>query len=153
MKFAAGATGPRPLLNRFLPDAEVSAGGDLREYREAVRRDLQELLNTRIRFLGGPPGLEQLSQSLVNYGIPDFTGASFADPASQREFRAILEQTIRAFEPRLRRASVTLHPLSGGVDRMLRFRIAGVLEFGTNSEKAEFESRLESSTSTFEVTG
>ena len=48
----------------------------LRELKQSVRRDLENLLNTRVRCVPLPPELKELKQSLVNYGIPDLTGAS-----------------------------------------------------------------------------
>ena len=48
----------------------------LRDLKLAVRRDLENLLNTRVCCATWPRELTELQQSLVNYGIPDLSGAS-----------------------------------------------------------------------------
>ena len=50
----------------------------LREIKQAVCRDLENLLNARQRCGAIPPDLKELDVSLVNYGIPDFTGAGMS---------------------------------------------------------------------------
>src|SRR5687767_8128335 len=68
------------MLDRLLDDepgvSREAAKDDvktLREIKDSVRRDLENLLNTRARCLSWPPSLEELPASLVNYGLPDFT--------------------------------------------------------------------------------
>ena len=41
---------------------------------QSVQRDLEQLLNTRYRVSAWPPALEELSRSLVNYGLPQALG-------------------------------------------------------------------------------
>lgn len=65
-----------------------------------MRRDLENLLNTRQRCRGWPEGCDELSLSTVNYGIPDLTGADLASAERREEFRATIEDVIRRFEPR-----------------------------------------------------
>src|SRR5262249_62211168 len=51
----------------------------LRELKQSVRRDLENLLNTRVRCLAMPPHLKELKQSLLHYDLPDFSGAGLGD--------------------------------------------------------------------------
>ena len=60
----------------------------LRELKQSVRRDLENLLNTRWRCVSWPPNLDELELSLVNYGIPDFTGVNMGSPAERDRFAA-----------------------------------------------------------------
>ena len=92
------------LLDRLLDynpgvekDPPISPAQAMRELHHSVRRDLETLLNTRCRFTEIPPGLPELEQSLVNYGIPDFTGANLASPASREQFRRVIEARQRVF--------------------------------------------------------
>lgn len=144
-----------PLLDRLIERRSERGGtrarGDVRNLRDAVRLDLQNLLNTRWRFLGGQPEQGELRQSLINYGIPDFTGTPFADPGSQRQFCRVLEDAIRAFEPRLRMVKVTMRAGDAREDRVLRFRIEAMLTHGEISERAVFESVLDAGSSVFRV--
>ena len=66
-----------PEVNREAPRSRNQV---LRELKQSVRRDLENLLNTKTRCVPCPPHLEELKQSLLNYGIPDFTSASLVAP-------------------------------------------------------------------------
>src|SRR5262249_59182804 len=80
----------------------------LRELKQSVRRDLENLLNTRRRPLELPPGLKELDVSLVNYGIPDFTGSGPATALDRAAFCKSIQEIIRRYEPPLH--SVTVQP-------------------------------------------
>ena len=123
----------------------------LREMKLSVRRDLENLLNTRWRCLAWPPDLDQLDASLVNYGLPDFTGVGMATPQQRDHLRRVVEQTVRRFEPRLRAVKVVLLENPDDLDRTLRFRIDGLLYVEPAPEPVVFDSQLEPVTSTFEV--
>lgn len=102
------------------------------ELIESVRRDLEKLLNTRWRCLSWPPHLDELEQSLVNYGLPDFSGLSFNTPESQGDLRKVIERTLAHFEPRFGKVSVSLDK-TAKKDRVLRFRIDAVLRAGASN--------------------
>jgi type VI secretion system protein ImpF len=125
----------------------------LRDLKQAVRRDLENLLNTRRRCLPWPPELKELEQSLVNYGIPDFTGANLGSAHDRELFRRTLEAVLATFEPRFK--SVKVHLLEGAepLDRTLRFRIDALLHAEPAPEPVVFDSTLEPSTGTFQVKG
>lgn len=134
-------------------EAPRSRAQTLRDLKASVRRDLEDLLNTRCRATGWPIELEELRASLVAYGIPDFTGMNLA-PARQREaFRLMLEDAIRQFEPRFARVHVQLLDNSDLGDRSLRFRIDALLKVDPAPEPVAFDSSLEPATGTFEVKG
>jgi type VI secretion system protein ImpF len=122
-----------------------------RATEDVIRRDLENLLNTRWRCLSSPAGLEELERSLVNYGIPDFTGMSFADAESQRELRRILEHCIQHFEPRLRMVRVSLQPRGERQDRVLRFRIEAELRSDGGRRSVAFETTLDPAMANFRV--
>src|SRR3954467_11388038 len=81
-------------------DPPKSRGQHLRELREAIRRDLENLLNARQRCRSSPPALTELRCSLVNYGIPDLTGTELNSSQQREAFRQAVEDVIRLFEPR-----------------------------------------------------
>ena len=72
----------------------------LRELKQSLRRDLENLLNTRRRCQGWPDDLDEWNVSLVNYGIPDIAGADLGSAENREEFRRAVDETIRRFEPR-----------------------------------------------------
>src|SRR3954447_16349556 len=80
----------------------------VRELKQSVRRDLEDLLNTRRQPRPLPPGLDELEQSLIAYGAPDSTGSGFGSARGAERFRAILEGVITRWEPRFARVSVKL---------------------------------------------
>lgn len=146
------------LLDRLLDDdpgradpPSKSRGQSLRDLRESVRSNLESLLNTRHRCLPLPPGLGELKLSTINYGVPDFTGADLAGPAFREEFRAAIEQAIRAFEPRFMRVSVTMREADEG-DRTLRFRIDALMYADPAPEPVIFDSVLDTASRAVAVT-
>ena len=64
--------------------------------REAVRRDLEALLNTRERCRGWPDIFEEIEESVVGYGLPDFSVLSLQGRWRENLRRRVLE-TIRRF--------------------------------------------------------
>jgi type VI secretion system protein ImpF len=121
----------------------------LREIRLAVRRDLENLLNTRRLHKAPAKDDDPLALSTVGYGIPDFTGAA----ANTEAMLAAIEDAIRRFEPRLKNVRVQLDGPKQTVDRTLRFRIEGTLWIEPLREPVAFRSKWESSTSSMQVEG
>jgi type VI secretion system protein ImpF len=122
----------------------------LRELKLAVRRDLENLLNSRRRCLPWPPGLKELKQSLVNYGIPDFLGTN---PNDREEFCRTLQVLLRQYEPRFKTVSVTPLTNAEPLDRTLRFRIDALLLADPAPEPVVFDSLLEPASGTFVIKG
>jgi len=123
----------------------------LRELKQSVSRDLENLLNTRQRCGQWPAPLEELEQSLVNYGIPDFTGVNMSVPSERERLRGIIQRVLEQFEPRFKSVRVKLLDNSEAFDRTLRFRIDGLLDVDPAPEPVVFDSQLEPTTATFEV--
>ena len=122
-----------------------------RDLHQAVRRDLEALLNTRQRVAAYPASLRELDQSMVNYGIPDFTGANLASEDSRAQFVRVIEAVIRRYEPRFKSIRVSLLDNIEPLDRTLRFRIDAVVHAEPAPEAVVFDSSLEPVTGTAEV--
>lgn len=101
------------LLDRLTddePDQQVEARErrvmSMRSLREGVLRDLAWLLNTtNLLSVTERQRLPHLAGSVLNYGMPDMSGASLAGMNTGDLERAI-RQSIWDFEPRLIRSSV-----------------------------------------------
>ena len=65
----------------------------LAELKQSVRRDLENLLNTRWRATRISEDLKELEFSLANYGIPDVSGVSLSS-AAEREGSLIQTQKL-----------------------------------------------------------
>jgi type VI secretion system protein ImpF len=124
----------------------------LRELKLAVRRDLENLLNTRRRCVPWPPQLQELERSLMSYGIPDLTGASVGSAKERDEFRRTVQAIIARYERRLMKLNVRLVDVTESPDRAIRFQIDAVLWAEPAPEPIHFDSTLRLTTGTFEVT-
>ncbi len=64
------------LMDRLLVDRRGKK--TLRDVRKFVAIDLEDLLNTRCRCELLPEEMSELQSSMVNYGLPDFTGVKMS---------------------------------------------------------------------------
>lgn len=148
------------LLDRLLDDNPAlqrdppkGRGQHLKELRDSVRRDLENLLNTRHRCRGWPEGLGELGLSLVNYGIPDFSGTDLSDDRQRAVFRSSVEKVIRSCEPRFVSVGVTMLDNPDQLDRTLRFRIEALIYADPAPEPIVFDSYLDPASRAFAVVG
>lgn len=138
------------LLDRLLDDDGATTAEPLKSRRQylsdlrgALRRDLEDLLNTHQSCLTPPPALTELNTSLINYGIPHFLGLQVASDAAREQFRTEIEGLLRRFEPRFKRVSVMLTDPSDNLDRTLRFRIDALIYAEPDLEPISFDSMIE----------
>ena len=123
------------------------------ELRQSIRRDLENLLNTRWRCESWSPELTELDRSLVRYGIPDISAANLSSEKGRWEFIRIVEETIQLFEPRFKSVHVKFVENLDYTDRTLRFRIDAMLYGHPAPEPIVFDSAVEPSTGEFSVEG
>jgi type VI secretion system protein ImpF len=124
----------------------------LAQLKEAVKRDLEWLLNSKQTALRLPPSLPHLASSLLAYGLPDFTPSSLNSDQDRGRLQGAIQEAIRRFEPRLDRVKVTLAEGRGG-DRSLRFVIDGWLKVEPAPVPIAFDSELQLHTKAFVVRG
>ena len=122
---------------------------DWQDLHEAVKRDLENLLNTRRRCESWPADWQELEHSLVNYGLPDFMAMNLVTDEGREAFRRLLEEVIRRCELRLDRVKVSLLESTEPLDRTLRFRIEALLRAEPTPESVAFDSALEPVTCNF----
>ena len=118
-------------------------GPTLAHMREGLRRDLENLLNARRRFLSAPPELEELEHSLLAYGLRDFTHETLSSSTFRREFATEVTRLLQRLEPRIQVHDVTLLDNTDPLDRRLRFRITGAVRFGEERHGLSFDSYLD----------
>ncbi|MCP4491393.1 MAG: type VI secretion system baseplate subunit TssE [Gammaproteobacteria bacterium] len=124
-------------------DTDTDQHQKLRELRQSVRRDLENLLNTRIRIAEPDDKYSELKHSLLNYGLPDLATINITNIDKRREFVRSLEQLLLNFEPRFKTVSITYQNNSDSIDRSLRFRIDATLFADPSPEVIVFDSVLE----------
>ena len=119
-------------------DGQVSHSEGVSRLRQAVRRDLEHLLNTRnpVPFLS--PEFAEAGQSVLAYGVADFTAFNVLSPRDQERLRLVIERSIRAFEPRLTGVSVSILPI-GQTERSLRLHVDARLMMDPVPEPVAFD--------------
>jgi type VI secretion system protein ImpF len=134
-----------PLLDRLVdtePDSQrepvQSRLASFSQYRAAVLRDLDALLNARRVIEPPPPDMNEVNRSLFIYGLPDFTSDNPHSLAVKQRLRQDIERTVALFEPRLKNVLVRLEA-DGTEARKLHFRISGLLVSGTVAEPVAFD--------------
>ncbi len=147
------------LLDR-LTDDDLKRSGELhltrsqsiRKLRDAVRRDLEWLLNTR-QPIDPAPDSSELDDSLYMYGLPDITSLSVANIRDRQRLAQAIQAAVIKFEPRIANPRVSL--VTSGDDKvpMLRFAIEGMLRVDPNPEHVSFDTVLELANGEYKVQG
>ena len=140
------------------PDAKLepspTRNQSVRLLKASVRRDLEWLLNTRQNPDAVKDEFPELSKSLYNYGLPDFTAMSFDNAKDRARLLRHLEATIRIFEPRL--AAPRVIPVQaddGRSSRIIRFQIEGLLKMDPAPEQVTFDTVLQLSSGEYQIRG
>lgn len=97
---------------------------DLTELRQALLRDLDSLLNTRQPAISTRYKLA--TDSVIAYGLPDFTHLSVKSPQDQALIRLATQNVITKFEPRLTQVQVSLETDEIN-ERAIRLRVTAQL--------------------------
>ncbi len=145
------------VLDRLLDDepgasqeAPASRQKTLRQLKDAVKRDLEWLLNTRQLVGGIPPELPETCNSLAAYGLPDFTNINAKSQKDQVAMRRTIEMAISLGEPRLEDVVVTITEMKR-TDLVLRFHIAAKLRVEPAPEPVTFDTVLQMGSGQYEV--
>jgi type VI secretion system protein ImpF len=112
---------------------------------EAVRRDLEDLLNTRQSSVGLPENYPEVQNSLIAYGLPDLTSINAITTQQREAIGRIIESVVERFEPRLKDVKATMIDPGDGKTRTVKFRIDAKLRVDPAPEVA-FDTILELTT-------
>lgn len=139
----------------FEPEAKAeppaSRSKALRQVKQALKRDLEWLFNTR-RTLEVPDELPLLADSMLAYGLPDFSNSSVKNAQDQHDLTLALEATLRRFEPRLEDVVVSVANASV-LERAFRFKIEARLRIDPVPEPISFDTTLQIGSGNFAVKG
>ncbi|MEZ5306140.1 MAG: type VI secretion system baseplate subunit TssE [Pyrinomonadaceae bacterium] len=131
-------------------EAPKSRSQSLRELKQAVRRDVEWLLNTRTEYDDIPEGLVELRESLAAYGLPEFINMSSKDTEDRKTLTRAIEKALVTFEPRFINLQVTLKDLNRA-ERGVRFQIEANLNIEPTPEPIVFDTVLQVGSGDFEV--
>lgn len=125
-------------------------GYGIEQMMEAVRRDVEELLNTRQSTAGLPPEFSEVQNSIVGFGLPDLTTLQAHTDEQRAEIGRLIEMAVMRFEPRLKNVQAVMIDGGGGRERRIKFRIDAKLRVDPAPEVA-FDTVLELLTGQYSV--
>jgi type VI secretion system protein ImpF len=135
------------LIDRLLdddPDEAIERAEDeetaLERYKVSMRRDLEQLLNTKRPLLDGLDRHEDLNKTVIGYGIHDLSTEDMSVPAVRDRMRRKIVQVIRDHETRLSNIEVEVDegPTSSGMN----LRISALLSLTRNREMVVYEANV-----------
>ncbi|MBK9154979.1 MAG: type VI secretion system baseplate subunit TssE [Chloracidobacterium sp.] len=136
-----------PQSSREAPRTQAQS---LAELKRAVKRDLEWLLNTRHNGVDIPETLEEVSESVAVYGLPDLASLSIKNPDEQNRLAKAVETSLRIFEPRFINVKVALEPMEN-TDRQVKFRIEAHLDIEPVPEPVAFDTVLQFGSGEFAI--
>jgi type VI secretion system protein ImpF len=113
------------------------------QMKESVRRDLESLFNTRQCCISPPENYLELDASLLNYGLPDLATINLESSQEVQKFCTQVENTIRNFEPRIRKIRIASTRGLDHDDKCFRFRVEAILHASPSNETIIFDSSLD----------
>lgn len=136
------------LLDRLMDDEHNSPSDSgqflTAQFRSALLRDLENLLNTRIFHQSDISLYSELGHSLLSYGLPDFSRIQFELEAHRQAFAQQVQETIEHFEPRFAAVQVSIVPVKNTYERILYLRIQASLKTLPEPTPLVFESQVRS---------
>jgi len=132
-------------------EIDIDQHQKLKQLRQSVRRDLENLFNTRFRMLEPDSHYTEVNKSILNYGLPDLATVNISDKMKRKVFIEKLESLLIEFEPRFKSIKVSYQENTDTLDRTLRFRINATLYADPSPEVVIFDSVLEPVTRTVNI--
>lgn len=124
----------------------------LAKLKIGLRRDLENLLNSRQNPEGVPEACVETAKSVYMYGFPDISSLPANFLYDQHRLTALLQDTLSIFEPRLEGVKVTLIPATD-TSRVVRFVIEGMLMIDPTPEHVVYDAALELTSGEYQVSG
>jgi len=113
----------------------------VRQFKTALRRDLEWLLDARRVITPVPDECEQLGRSVFMFGLPDITSMSKDSRESFERLARLIQSAIDVFEPRLTDVTVQLREGDSKLLRDVHFVIDGILKLDPMPERVLFDTR------------
>src|SRR5579871_264253 len=125
------------LLDRLVDDGMpeprtgvISRRQAARDLNDTLLIDIEKLLNTRPRCAPIPEHLQELSVSLLNYGLRHFSARDLATDIDRARLVEEIKSVVIRYEPRLSDVNVELIPATSELDRSVKFRILASVRQG-----------------------
>lgn len=135
-------------IERFIQKSQYQT---IQELKGVIGRDLEALLNThREALFNITDGYQEVSCSLVTYGVPDFSKFDVRNPHDRNLVCTLLKELIIDFEPRLKNVNVILTQ-PGEHAQSLHFRLDALLEVHPAREQVVFDAVLQLATKAYQI--
>ena len=121
----------------------MSRAESLRQYRVAVKRDLEWLLNTTRMPIPVPASCKETPKSVLFYGLPDIASIVLSNAGDEQRLQRSLETAIALFEPRLSRARVVTRERFRKGRQSITFHVEAMLMMEPAPERISFDTVLE----------
>jgi len=138
------------LLDRLIDNEPQNRNEDpmtrsesLRQFRLAVKRDLEYLLNTTRMPIEVLEFCEEVKRSVLFFGLPDIASISLQNAGDEQRLMRSLEVAIKLFEPRLVRARVTSREAYTSTRQAITFHVEAMLMIEPAAERISFDTVLE----------
>ncbi len=133
---------PIPILDRLTnPRLYLQMQIEKETLLQIIRRDLENLLNTKVKTCIEQDQLSSSNYTIINYGIPNFTHTRYTSKTAQEYLCKTLQIVITQFEKRLNNVLVTWQDKETNTD-LLTIRIEAELSRINIEPKVTFESYI-----------
>lgn len=122
------------------------------DFKESIRCRIENLLNTRCRFLGWPEQHKALEQSVISYGLPRFLSQELTSEQNKMQFCERIAKVISVHEPKL--FDVKVKFVDDDIDESQEkfcFTITGFMSFTREIEPFLFNSYFKHESNDFHV--
>ncbi len=135
------------LVDRLIDDepelsVELPEGAEesIEHYKLGLRRDLENLLNSKRPLLAAFDDDEALTRTVIAFGLKDISTEDLSSIGARERIRRMVAQCIRDHEPRLSNVQVEMDgsPNSRGV----RFRIIALLSLMRDQEAVIYDANI-----------
>src|ERR1700675_3442837 len=134
-------------------EAPLSRAQSVRVMKNAVRRDLEWLLNSRSVAFEPDEALRELNRSLYVYGLPDFSSYAAASAADQAKLLREIMGAIKLFEPRLADVRIIPVEVPGSGLKEFKLRIEALLRMDPSPEPVSFDTVIELKSGVCRISG
>ena len=143
------------ILDRLLdPDSKGTQARPwytVKQFLEVVRRDVEDLLNTRQTSSEHAHRFHHVKE-VLGFGFPDMNSLDVVTPKQREEIGRLIEAVITQYEPRLKDIHVTVQEEFDHKQLKVKFRLEGRLALDPAPE-VMFDTTLELGSGQYSVKG
>ena len=140
----------RPDQKQEVPPHRLQA---IRQYKDAVMRDLEWLLNSRANTDEVGEAFPELKASSYTYGLPDFSALILGAAPDQLKLTRAIELAIEIHEPRLTNVTIEVPKQSVALKMKLNFTVNATLLMSPSPEQVSFDTEFELGRGSYQVKG